>query len=172
MITCNFVTAVHFASSLSPIPAPPRTTAYNHPGTYLGEFGLRLLGRRLYVRPGGYLQGFSNVSLDGLAVGVSPQPIQISAELSLTRPSPHLFAPPMRVVSRAVSFSLVNADHFVNIESAETHIPYSPSLHFDGLLGQTADPDWKVEKTAEWRRHLELDHLLPTDDLFAKPDQQ
>ena len=160
---------------------PPPTTAYNHPGTYLGSAGIKLAGHRLYVESGEYRLGFANVSLDGKELPVSDS-VQVLADGSqLHRPSPFKLS----ITTEQLSFTLVNADHFLNIESAAllqsiTAIRHTKHRHASstataeddhcaiaGLLGQTADPEWTVQKTDEFKQHLELDHLLTSDDLFG-----
>ena len=160
---------------------PPPTTAYNHPGTYLGSAGIKLAGHRLYVESGEYRLGFANVSLDGKELPVSDS-VQVLADGSqLHRPSPFKLS----ITTEQLSFTLVNADHFLNIESAALLQSYANIKHtqhkhasgtgtaedddcvMSGLLGQTADPEWTVLKTDQFKQHLELDHLLTSDDLFG-----
>ena len=171
--------ATAVASSLF---VPPPTTAYSHPGTYLGSAGVKLSGHRLYVQAGEYRLGFANVSLDGEPLPVS-EAVQVLADGSqLHRPTPFSIS----ITTAELTFTLVNADHFLNFESAALLQPIAALRHrqhehaaaahsaeddkdclIAGLLGQTADPEWQVQKTDGWRRHLELDHLLQGDDLFG-----
>jgi len=73
----------------------------------------------------------------------------------------------VQIVSPIVGFSLVNSDRFINVEQAAVLQPFSSELAIDGMLGQTANPEWKVERSAHWRRELEEAHLLAGDDLFG-----
>ena len=151
------------ASARSAPSIPPRTTAYNHPGTYLGSAGVKLSGHRLYVASGAYAAGFSNVSLDGLELPVAAEPVTLADGLSVVHSSPFS----LTIHSSLLSLTLVNADHFLNIEAASLHAAYSSDWDIAGLLGQTADPAWLVQKSAVWRWRLERDHLLQGQDIFG-----
>jgi hypothetical protein len=146
---------------------PPPTTAYNHPGTYLGSAGVKVSGHRLYVQAGDYRLGFANASLDGAELPVSSAVLVLADGSQLHRPSPFSLS----ITTQQLSFTLVNADHFLNIESAALLQPFAHLKQADcaiaGLLGQTADPEWQVEKTEDFKRHLELDHLLAGQDIFG-----
>jgi len=141
---------------------PPVTGPWNHPGTYMGECGLKLsqTGSRLYVAPGRYGKGFAAVTLDGVAVPVSDTPIQVGTGVVVTRNSPFK----VTVATPELRFTIVNADHFLNIEEAVLLLP-PPSI--SGLLGQTADPQWTRQTSREWKRHQEEDFQLNSNDLWG-----
>ena len=139
---------------------PPVTVAWGHPGTYMGECGLRLGASKLYVQPGSYSTGFATVTLDGVAVPIAEQPIQLEDGMTVTRPS----AFKLSIVTADVSFTIVNSDHFINLEQVAL---VGVDAQVAGLLGQTADNDWEVVRSAEWRQHLENDYKLVSNDLFG-----
>ena len=148
---------------------PPATTAWSHPGPYMGECGLRLGEARLYVQPGDYETGFAAVTLDGIAVPISPAPISLDSNTTTVM---RASAFKLHIETADVRFTIVNADHFINIEHARVK---TLNAQLSGLLGQTNEPDWDVQPhDSQWKQHLETDYKLTTDDLFGGdvPGQQ
>ena len=155
------------AAATGPSRSLPLTTAWSHAGLYMGEAGVQLSGQRLLVQAGAYEAGFAAVQLDGAELAVSAEAVQLLDGSTVTRPT----ASVVRVHSAEVSFELRNSDRFLNIHSAELDTLASARLdHVDGLLGQTADSEWKADaKSAAWRQHVEHDFELPqgADDLWS-----
>ena len=151
-------------SASNPLPA---TTTWSHAGLYMGETGVQVAGHRLHVVPGAYVSGFDSVQLDGVevAVSVSQQAVLLADGSSIHRLSPSV----VEVRTADVSFSLVNSDHFLNIHSAALTLATADCEHVDGLLGQTAHVDFAVERTAEFKQHVENDFVLPQgeDELWS-----
>ena len=143
----------------------PSTTSWSHDGLYMGEMGVLLDGHTLLAQPGAYASGFAVVELDGVALAVSDKPTQLSGGASVHLSS----ASVLSVATRDVSFTVVNSDHFINVHAAQLHASVAQGEHVDGLLGQTAHADFHVSKSAEWRRHIESDWLLPEseDELWS-----
>jgi len=150
------------SSVVDSVTAIPRTTAWNHNGTYMGECGVKLAGSRLHIVPGPYLSGFSSVTLNGAAMPLSLTAVEVAEGIYVSRTSHRI-----DIFTPLIRFSLVNSDKFVNVEKAAILQPYSPDLRIDGMLGQTADSKWTVQKSAHWRKHLEEDHLLLSNDIFG-----
>ena len=146
---------------------PPVTTAWSHNGTYMGECGLKMGELELYVAPGAYATGFSAVTIDGVSVPISSRPVELDGDMTVTHPS----AFKLIVATPDMRFTIVNADRFVNIEHASV---LNADAQLSGLLGQTADAEWEVVQSAEWKEHLETDFKLGSDDLFGAdfPGQQ
>jgi len=141
----------------------PRTTSWSHNGTYMGEFGIKFGGgSRLYVAPGPFVNGFAAVTLDGEAMPLSLAPVKVAEGFTVTRTNHKVL-----VVTPVVRFTLVNSDRLINVEEASLLSSFSPDLHLDGLLGQTADTKWKTQKSKHWKKHLEEDHMLSVNDLFS-----
>ena len=143
----------------------PSTVAWSHKGLYMGETGVQLAGHRLLVQPGAYATGFASVQLDGAELPVSASPVELLDGSTLRRPSSSV----LEVVSAAARFTLVNSDHFCNLQAAQLTAPSSEEAHVDGLLGQTADAHFRSEDTPAFQRHIEEDFLLPEgdDDLWS-----
>ena len=145
------------AGSAGTVDTLPSTTSWSHDGLYIGETGVQVDGHRLLVQPGAYVDGFEAVELDGVAVQVSSEAVQLSAGSHIRRYSSSV----LHITTPDVSFTLVNSDHFLNIHSAELTTPRHTAQHIHGLLGQTADEHWTVEHTAAFKQHLEADFVLP-----------
>lgn len=139
---------------------PPVTTAWNHPGTYMGESGLTLGESKLYIAPGSYATGFSSVTLDGVAVPISAVPIELDGDMTVTRSS----AFKVLIATPDVRFTIVNSDKFINIEHA---VAVSHDVTMTGLLGETVDRQWEVVQSEEFLQHIENDFKLASDDLFG-----
>lgn len=140
---------------------PPATVGWSHRGIYMGEMGLKVGSSQLYVAPGAYQLGFSTVTLDGAAVPVSDTPIEVGGSVKVTRSSPFT----LDVMMSEVRFSIVNADHFLNIQHAAL---LENSADLSGLLGESAHENWKAETSSdEWRRHVEEDFKLASGDVFG-----
>jgi len=133
----------------------PSTTSWSHDGMYVGETGVQLSGHRLHVVPGAYETGFASVVLDGAELPVSSEAVVLLDGSSIVRSSSSV----VEVNGVEAMFTLVNSDHFLNIESA---VLLAKDLkHVDGLLGQTVDEAFHVERTKEFTQHVEKDFLLP-----------
>ena len=143
----------------------PSTTSWSHDGLYMSETGVQLAGHRLLVQPGAYETGFQSVQLDGAELAVSSEAVQLLDGVSVRRASSSV----VEVATAEASFELVNSDHFLNIHTALVHAAATHVDHVDGLLGQTLSPSFKVERTAEFKQHIEEDFLLPAgdDDLWS-----
>ena len=141
----------------------PITTAFSHSGTFLGVAAIQVAGRRLLAKAGPYVQGISSVELDGVRLQVSPTPIQVAPGAYLTHATPHT----LTVDTDELSFTLVNSDTFFNIQEATLNRPYTDDQSIDGLLGQTADPQWQVSNSQEFKDHLIYDYLIASSDIFS-----
>jgi len=146
--------------ALSPLPS---TKAWGHNGTYIGAVGVQLPGARLHVVAGRYTHGFAAVTMNGNSVLASDVPVRLADGITMMRRTAHEIV----VVTPIVAFTVVNSDNFLNIDNAALLDGYSAGVVVGGLLGQTADVDWKVEKSAHWKRHMEEDYMIPSGDLFS-----
>ena len=144
----------------SALSIPPSTAAWNHAGTYLGECGVRLGGSKLYVQPGAYATGFTQVTLDNVTVPVSSTAILLDGNMTVTRISAYK----LTISTLTVRFTIVNSDHFVNIERASV---LDENAQLAGLLGQTADKEWEVRQSKAWKRQLESEYKLNSNQLFG-----
>jgi len=148
--------------------ALPLTTAYSHEGTFLAEMGLKFTaadGATVQVRAvaGAYTSGFATVTVNGVAVAVGAEAVQVAAGMYVTLTTPSI----LTIDTPAVSFTLTNADRFFNIEQATLNTPYTADSQMDGLLGQTADAEWKVLSTREFKQHMVYDYLLADQDSMS-----
>ena len=147
----------------------PLTTAYSHEGTFLAEMGLKFTaadGATVQVRAvaGAYTTGFATVTVNGIDVAVGAEAVQVAAGMLVTFTTPSL----LTIDTPVLSFTLVNADRFFNIEQATLNTPYTGDSQMDGLLGQTANPAWTVERhSAEFREHQLMDFLIAEHDIFS-----
>ena len=148
------------SSSTYPLPL---TTAYSHEGTFLAVMALKLAGVAVYAAAGPYTQGFKTVTIAGSAVAVSSAAVEVAAGMYVTLQTPHI----LTIDTPAVSFTLANADHFFNIEQATLHQHYTADAQMDGLLGQTANEQWKVESSTAFKQHMVYDYLLADMDGFS-----
>ena len=153
----KLIAAIKGASASSRLPS---TTPWSHEGQYMGETGVQIAGHRLLVVPGPFAAGFQSVQLDGAELAVSSEAVQLLDGSTVTRSSMSV----VEVSTAEASFSLVNSDHFLNIHSAALHVLPAELDHVDGLLGQTADADFHVEKSAAFTEHVEGDFLLPAGE--------
>jgi len=140
----------------------PLTTAFSHEGTFLTEVGMKFNNNKVYVQAGAYTTGMSSVTLNGSPVAVSFEPLSLGNGFYLTRPTPSV----LRLDTPELSFDLVNSDNFFNIESATLSHEFSVDTMIDGLLGQTANKDWKIENTKAFKEHMVMDYLIQ-GDLFG-----
>ena len=173
-MTAGQMKAARVASQLSSMKSGktvyplPLTTAYSHEGTFLSEMGLKFTaadGTTVQVRAvaGDYATGFSTVTVNGVAVAVSAEAVQVAAGMYVTLTTPSL----LTIDTPQVSFTLANADRFYNIEQATLNTPYTADAQMDGLLGQTADSEWKVVSTREFKQHMVYDYLIADQDSMS-----
>ena len=138
----------------------PSTTSWSHDGLYMSETGVRVAGHRLLVKPGAYEAGFEQVELDGAELSILTEAVQLLDGSFILRSSSSVVV----VTTNEISFTLVNSDHFLNIHSTTVNVLPANIDHVDGLMGQTASTSFKVERTAQFTRHLENDFLLPENE--------
>ena len=143
----------------------PATQPWSHPGTYLNQLGLKLGAIELHIGAGAYGAGVAYVTLVSednkqLAVGDSVS----WCDSTLT----WLDASHVQVQTPLLTFTIVNADRFFNLESARLLSSDATSL-LDGLLGQSADPQWSAGKGREWEEHMLMDYLVMDEE---KPAQE
>lgn len=143
--------------------ALPLTTAYSHEGTFLAEMGLKLNDVQVFAKAGAYATGFSQVTVAGVAVSVGSAAVEVATGMYVTLSTPSV----LTIDTPQVSFTLVNADHFFNIEQATLNTPHTDDAQMDGLLGQTANPAWKVQNDKEFKNHMVYDYLLVDMDAFS-----
>ena len=119
----------------SPASRYPTTAAWSHPGTYLGAVGLQVESHGLVVHAGRYAEGFQSVTFDGLAITADHWRFAPHAvgPISLRFLAPGRLA----VTTAELSFHLVNADGFLNVENAQLGTVEPEDI--DGVLGQSAD---------------------------------
>ena len=141
----------------------PLTTAYSHEGTFLAEMGLKLNDVQVFAQAGAYATGFSKVTVAGVAVSVSSTATEIATGMYVTLSTPSV----LTIDTPQVSFTLVNADNFFNIEQATLNQAHTDDSVMDGLLGQTANPAWKVLNDKEFKQHMVYDYLLAEMDAFS-----
>ena len=146
------------------MPAPyPRTTAWTHDGTYFSDAGVALLdASRLYVKAGGYAEGWAVVTLNGRPLPVSDQSVVLGQGVNTThiqRMSAHTLV--IRTVS--VTITLVNSDHFLNVERVHLESGYERFEHaMGGILGGTVDASWS------WNPDVEAANTVQSGDLFER----
>ena len=148
------------------IPAPyPRTTAWTHDGTYFAEAGVALLDdTQLYVKAGGYAEGWAVVTLNGRPLPVSTDGSSIvlgqgANTTHIQRMSAHTLV--IRTVG--VATTLVNSDHFLNVERVHLESGYERYEHvMGGILGGTVDPSW------QWNPDVEAANTVQSGDLFER----
>ena len=118
--------------------------------------------RRLLLQSGAYEAGLSAVHVNGVAVPVSAATVELLDGSSIRRPTSSV----LEVQTAEVRFQLRNSDHFLNMHSAELSTAVLEQLgHIDGLLGQTADAQWKADsKSAIFVQHVEHDFELPAGE--------
>lgn len=146
----------------------PLTTAYSHEGTFLSDMALKFTSAdktvvQVRATAGAYTTGFSTVTVNGVTVAVSTEAVEVAAGMYVTLSTPSI----LTIDTPAVSFTLANADRFFNIEQAVLNVAYTADSQMDGLLGQTASADWKVESTREFKQHMVYDYLLADMDGFS-----
>ena len=145
----------------------PVTQPWSHPGTYLSQLGLKLGAIELLVGAGSYSEGVAYVTL---ANGESHEQSQLAVGGTVSWCDTALTwvdASHVAVQTPLVSFTIVNADGFFNIEQAKL-LSSAAHLQLDGLLGQSADPQWKAGKGREWEEHMLMDYLVLDEELPAQ----
>ena len=160
----------------------PYTTAWSHPGTYLGEVGVLLRTgdssvHNLQVTAGRYQAGFDAIQLDSKPVTptLTSRRLLDVGNVSITLLSPST----LRVVTSEVSFLLVNSDGFLNVDEARlTPLTIADPSLLEGLIGQSADPQRFFPRFArtqaapsavknDWQTHMMMDYIADEDDLFS-----
>ena len=151
------------AATLYPLPS---TTPWSHCGTYLGELGILLpSGARIHGVPGSFLLGWQSLTVNGQELHISTRPLWFNSSsefASVLHSSPHV----LQVRTSVLEFELVNSDRFFNVDRAEL-MPGADASLLDGLLGQTADPAVQPDNSAQWRKHVEYDYRVESDDVFS-----
>ena len=143
----------------------PLTIAASHAGTFLGQVAVQLAGvHRVLAVAGAYRTGMATLQLDGVDVPVSSTPMALSVSgYYLTHSTPHT----LTIDTPLLSFTLTNSDRFFNLDQATLDAHYTDDMQLDGLLGQTANPAWKVESSQAFKQHMLYDYLLAADDVFS-----
>ena len=155
---------IQSSSKLSAAHVLPITTAFSHAGTFLGEMGLKLSQvAKVRAVAGAYTKGFELVELNGVPMEVNSIPVKVAEGAYVTFPNPHT----IQVDTAMVSFTLINSDGFFNIEQATLNGAFTDDMQMEGLLGQTANPEWKVLNTKEFKTHMVMDYLLASKDIFS-----
>jgi len=110
-----------------------RGGCYSHPGSYLGELGLKTTGgaEYIHIEAGSAKQGFAAVSLNERELAIGETVLLEEGAGSLSRNSTHLAT----VTVGQWSFEFSNSDLFVNQRVATSGEPLTLRSH--GLLGQT-----------------------------------
>jgi len=159
------------------------TKSWTHPGNYMGEMGIKLHGDHLYVRPGSWEHGFRGVTLNGMKLHINenkhlpvgeqhiPQSMTSNSDnyqQYIIYKSTH----EIQIVTPTVEITLVNADHFINVqEVAIRDLQHASIQYLHGLLGHTADSEvnrrMKKEKKKYPLGHLDDYALVDSDDLFS-----
>ena len=143
----------------------PATQPWSHPGTYLSQVGLKLGALELVIVAGPYTAGVASVTVRGenskqLAIGDSVS----WCDSSLT----WVDASHVKVQTPLLTFTIVNADGFFNLDQARL-LSTKAHSQLDGLLGQSADPQWAAGKGREWEEHMLMDYLVIEEE---KPAQE
>ena len=142
--------------------ALPSTTAWTHPGTYFGECGVALFDHnRLHAKAGGYEHGWAALTLNRRSLPVNDVPVVIKQGANTTyihRSSSHH----LTIRTATLQLTLVNSDHFLNIERVALQSSYKPSMRLGGILGGTADARWT------WRSRVEVENTVVSGDLFDR----
>ena len=110
-----------------------RKGCYSHPGSYLGELGLKTAGERELIRleAGGAQQGFAAVTLNERELAVGETALLEDGAGFIARNSSHVVS----VSVGAWAFVFDNSDMFVNQRVAVSGD--ASALRSHGLLGQT-----------------------------------
>jgi len=121
-----------FLTGPRPCPNMPSTSrkstaCWAHPGSYLGEIGLKAGKEQIFVASGPAATGFSAVTVNGkqLSVGASTSFIQFNSTHEIT------------LTFGAWTIELENSDMFINLRSVRVASSGWSSLNSHGLLGQT-----------------------------------
>ena len=142
--------------------ALPSTIAWTHPGTYFGECGVALFDHnRLHAKAGGYATGWAALTLNRRPLPVSDVPIVIGQGANTTyihRSSSHH----LTIRTATLQLTLVNSDHFLNIERVQLESGYDAKTRLGGILGGTADASWS------WAPAVEADNTVASGDLFDR----
>ena len=154
----------------------PNTPAWSHPGTYLGEIGIRLGAATIDIIPGAYLTGFTSITVNGQQVSLTgltyPSVLLSTSDVVVTLES----ASVLRVMTALVRFDIVNSDGFVNIQKAQL-LATTAAAQLDGILGQSADGaryfpaygdvDASADVRGEWQQAQIHDFLIVDGDVFS-----
>ena len=134
--------------------ALPTTQPWSHPGTYLTEMGLRLGSLAIHFRAGRYADGLTAKTATGepLLAGQSLTDGVMRVAMSEDGHSAVVSHPLVR-------FSIVNSDGFFNIDRASL-LSSTAITGLDGLLGQSADPEWRAGRGEEFEEHMLLDYWV------------
>ena len=143
------------------------TTCWTHPGSYLGELGIKTSGDdRLFIQAGSAASGFSAVTLNG-------RPLKVGVELDLPYPGSSLAAgsffynnsQEVQVTVGYYTLTIENSDAFLNIRSIKVDSEYWSRLHSHGLLGQT----WRNQRYPGKVPEIEgeVDDYTVGDDIFG-----
>ena len=142
--------------------ALPSTIAWTHPGTYFGECGVALFDdNRLHAKAGGYATGWAALTLNRRPLPVSDVPIVIGQGANTTyihRSSTHH----LTIRTATLQLTLVNSDHFLNIERVQLESGYDAKTRLGGILGGTANASWS------WAPAVEADNSVASGDLFDR----
>lgn len=178
-ITAGEMTAIRMLSTRS----LPETTAFSHDGTYLGQFGIQFkiaqTIQRLFIESGEYSQGIKTVTINNLTINLDqstfPNILIDTMGVQVILSSRHQ----IRIITDEVSLTIVNSDHFFNIESTSLSSASKQNpLSMEGLLGQSANPlryfpkyssttHTNTQEKGDWQEHQVMDYLIVDNDIWS-----
>ena len=136
----------------------PSTAAWTHNGTYLSEMGIKLGQNRVKIVAGEYATGMVATVNDALMT-LTKMTIN---DYTISMTTPHQIT----ITHPLVKLTMTNSDRFFNMDYAELTASDSQTMTMDGLLGQTAHSDFKLQSTAQFKFHQVYDYLIRGEDLF------
>jgi len=144
------------------IDGQPLTGCWSHPGTYLGELGLKTNhGDRIRIRSGSAQEGLKLVEVNGRPVDIE-ESVELAAGMGMvTLDSTHL----VTVSIGSWQFAFENSDHFVN-QRVRIRLSEAAEERAHGLLGQT----WREVTYKNAIKYVEGsvdDYVVKDGDLFG-----
>lgn len=133
---------------------------WSHPGSYLGELGLKTRsGDRIHLIPGPAAEGFTSVKVNGQAVEAGQKVLLSDGLGSVSRNGTHVAL----VQIANWDFAFESSDRFVN---QRVRVIDARRLRAHGLLGQT----WRDETYNNPLKHIEGcvdDYVIRGRDIFG-----
>ena len=144
------------------------TTCWTHPGSYLGELGIKTSGNdRLFIQAGSATEGFHAVTLNGRRLKVGSElELHYPGGSGLSSGSFHYNnSQEVQVTVGYFTLTIENSDAFLNIRSIKVDNEHWNRLQSHGLLGQT----WRNQRYGGRVQEIEgeVDDYVVGDDIFG-----